>query len=335
MIWLTWRQHRIEILIMGLILLAIAAVLLATGLHIEAEARNITICLSRHTDCLAEQAALDNYINQLTGNASFLVLGAALPVLAGIFIGAPVIARELEQGTHHMIWTQGISWQRWLLIRLGLLFCVVLCSFGILFGLLTWWSILAAGAAKGNWSIDFSTRFDGWGIVLIAYALFALLLGIFAGTVLRRTVPAMAVTLIIFVLVRVLIVNFGRPYFFPPMTMTTPANSGLQIPAGAWIFNIALVDRQGHPLPDDALQACENLLSSVPPTNAEQAQYDHCITEHGFQYKATYQPADRFWPLQGIESSIYLFLTFILFALTFWWIKYRIIGNTVRFSLED
>jgi hypothetical protein len=227
-----------------------------------------------------------------------------------------------------MIWTQGIPWHRWLLIRVSIIACIVLCAFSLLFGLLTWWGLNASSASGGNWNaIDLGNRFDGWGVVLIAYALFALLLGIFVGTVLRRTVAAMAVTLVIFVLVRVLIVNFGRPYFISPLTMTVPANVGLQIPAGAWLFSMTLVDRQGQPLPEDALQVCDNLLPASPPTNAEQAQYDRCVTDHGFQYRALYQPEDRFWPLQGIESSIYLLLTFMLFVLTFWWTKYRIIGK--------
>jgi len=68
-------------------------------------------------------------------------------------------------------------------------------------------------------------------------------------------------------------------------------------------------------------------LLSPNPTSTETKQYDRCITDHGFQNKLVYQPADRFWFLQAIESSIYLFFAVILVAMTFWWTKYRIIGT--------
>ncbi len=330
MIWLTWRQHRIEILVMGVILLLFATVLLATGVNIAAESQNIglTTCLSHHAVCLEAQGILENYVNALTGSSAFyftcIVLPLILPVLTGMFIGAHAIARELEQGTYRLIWTQGIPWSRWMLTKIGLLTCTVFCAFAILYGLFTWWSFPLTTALKGNWNIDFSNHFDGWGIVTIAYALFALTLGIFTGTAMRKTVPAMALTLVIFVLVRSLIVNVWRPYYLPPLVVTTPANVSLQIPAGSWILSEEIVNQQGQPVSIDAMQVCNRLLSPNP-TSVEMAQYDRCIRDHGFQNKMVYQPADRFWLLQGIESTIYVLLAAILVAMTFWWTKYRII----------
>lgn len=332
MIWLTWRQHRIEILVMGIVLLLFATILLVSGVNIASEAQKIGFagCISQHTTtCLAARGTLANYVNNITESSSTfyllcIVLPLILPVLAGMFIGAHAIAREFEQGTYRLIWTQGIPWSRWLLTKIGLIIIVVLCAFSILFGLFSWWSFPLTTALKGYWNIDFSNHFDGWGIVAIAYALFALTLGIFTGTAIRKTVPAMAITLVIFVAVRILIVNFWRPYFLPPVVMITPVNAGIQIPAGSWILSDDTVNRQGQPVSIDALQVCNALLS---PNATSTTQYDRCITDHGFQNKLAYQPADRFWFLQAIESSIYLFLAVILVAMTFWWTKYRIIGT--------
>lgn len=330
MIWLTWRQHRIEILVMGIVLLLFATVLLATSVNIAAESQKIglTTCMSHHAVCLEAQGTLENYVNALTGGSAFyftcIVLPLILPVLAGMFIGAHAIARELEQGTYRLIWTQGIPWYRWMLTKIGLITCVVFCAFGILYGLLSGWSFHLTTVLQRNWNIDFSNHFDGWGIVTIAYALFALTLGIFTGTAMRKTVPGMALTLVIFVAVRILIVNFWRPYYLPPVVVLTPANVSSQISADSWILSEETVNRQGQPVSIDALQVCNRLLSPNP-TGTETAQYDRCITDHGFQNKMVYQPADRFWLLQGIESGIYLLLATMLVAMTFWWTKYRII----------
>jgi len=328
MIWLTWRQHRIELLVMGIILLLFAGVLVATGANIASESQNIgAACASQQSTCLQAQGALANYISRIMESSAFyglcIILPLILPVLAGIFIGAPAVAREFEQGTYRLIWTQGISWDRWLLVKIGMLICVILCAFGILYGFFSWWSFLIPTVIQGNRNIDFSNHFDGWGIVTIAYALFALLLGIFTGTVMRKTVPAMAITLVIFVLVRILIVNFWRPYYIPPVVVATPAYTSPQIPAGSWIFSEDTVNRLGQSVTIDSLQVCNQLLSSNP-TSAEKAQNDRCIINHGFQNKTAYQPADRFWLLQGIESSIYVLIAAILFGLTFLWIRYRV-----------
>jgi hypothetical protein len=38
---------------------------------------------------------------------------------------------------------------------------------------------------------------------------------------------------------------------------------------------------------------------------------------HGWRGFATYQPASRYWPFQGIETGIYLLLAAALIAVTF------------------
>src|SRR5260370_13724559 len=165
-------------------------------------------------------------------------------------IGRYANARELEQGTYRTIWTQGIPWYRWLVTKSSLITSVVLCAFGIVFGLLSWWAFSLTSALQENGTFAFTNRFDIWGIVTIAYALFALMLGIFAGTALRKTVPAMAITLVIFIAVRVLVATFWRPYFIPPIVVTTPAIFSAtrpSIPPNAWRLSDEVVDRQAQP----------------------------------------------------------------------------------------
>lgn len=327
MTWLTWRQHRIEILIMGLVLFLFAAVLLPTGVSLILEAQKLgaTTCVGQQHACFPAQMTLANDIHQLLQNQAFnllcLVLPLLLPVLAGMFSGAPAIAREFEQGTYRLIWTQGRPWSHWFFSKIGLMTCAVVCAFAILFGLFSWWSsaILNMPIVKQGNDSAFTTFFDTWGVVAVMYALFALMLGLFMSTALRKTVPAMAITLILFVAVRILIVNFCRPYYLPPVVVNTNA----QVPAGSWIISNETVDRQGQVVTADALQTCNVLLYT---STTDQSQYDRCMRDHGFQARIVYQPADRYWLFQGIESAIYLLLAAILAAMTFWWTKYRILG---------
>jgi uncharacterized membrane protein len=329
MIWLTWRQHRIEVLIMGSILLLLTVILLVTGIHSSLDAHALSTCIkNQQADCSAVQGSMSNDINQIAENPFFTISLLALPLLTGMFIGAYAIARELEQGTYRMIWTQGLPWNRWLWRKIGLLICPVLGAFGILFGLLSWW-VSSSNALQWGGSFSFENRFDVWGGVIIAYALFALMLGIFAGTALRRTVPAMAVTLGVFIAVRILVVNFLRPYYLPPVVLTnsllfstTPAPAASLVPVNSWIISNTTIDRQGRPVPPDELFNCQDLLG---PKANNIDQYNQCISKHGLQNRYVYQPGDRFWLFQAIESGIYLLLAALLFALTFWWIKHRII----------
>ncbi len=56
-------------------------------------------------------------------------LATLFPVLAGILVGGPAVARELERGTLPLAWTMGGSRRRWLAIRLGVLFAFLLLAF--------------------------------------------------------------------------------------------------------------------------------------------------------------------------------------------------------------
>ena len=56
-----------------------------------------------------------------------------------MFVGAPLVARELESGTFRFAWTQGRSRVQWIVIKLVLL-AVVLTAFALAFSaLFTWW----------------------------------------------------------------------------------------------------------------------------------------------------------------------------------------------------
>jgi hypothetical protein len=66
---------------------------------------------------------------------------------------------------------------------------------------------------------------------------------------------------------------------------------------------------------------------SQPSAQDQYQAYLQCTKAHGLQEKYLYQPGDRFLLFQEIESGLYVLMSALLFALTFWWTKYRIIGK--------
>jgi hypothetical protein len=193
--------------------------------------------------------------------------------------------------------------------------------------LVTWWSgpdnALAANAFQPG-------QFDIQGIVPVGYALFAMALGIAAGTVIRRTVPAIAVALGGFIALRLLIADVVRPHYLAAVTTyykVTAYNVGPFTPHGrAWLFSEGAVSKTGAVVPrgwgslgDGALPAsCQKLLNAAPQTKSGPMNaIFSCMQAHGWRGFASYQPAGRYWPFQGIETGIYVLLAGAPIAVTF------------------
>ncbi len=198
MTWLAWRQFRVQGAALYALLAALAAAFVLLSLpDSTGEALIQTLSTGGSAATLYTVSVL-----------AMLVL----PALVGIFWGAPLVARELEAGTHRLAWTQSISRTRWLATKVGLTGLAAVVGAGVLTALVTWWcgpidDALNAGARGGNGFLE-QTRmqppiFAARGIVPIGYTAFAFALGVAAGTVVRRTVPAMAITLALFIVVQV------------------------------------------------------------------------------------------------------------------------------------
>jgi hypothetical protein len=254
------------------------------------------------------------------------VATSAVPLLPGLFWGAPMVASELEAGTHQFAWTQSITRRRWLTVKAGWLLLGAAVLAGAVSALVTWWSgpsnALTADAFEAN-------RFDVTDIAPAGYAIFAMALGICAGTLLRRTVPALAVTLAGFAALRVATSQWLRLHYMTPVTVYykltapfTPAGSYLGVGQGiigpngrpptasatSYYFN-------GVPLP----AVCQHYIANNPNPQAVLP----CLAAHGYQGFVTYQPASRFWAFQGIETGIYVVLAAALLGVTFWVLKRR------------
>ena len=180
MTWLVWRQHRIQLLIGAAILAVFAVLLLVTGLQMASQCHSALVACTATHSC-TEQGGL--FLgNHAVGFLVIMTLGA--PVLAGLFWGAPLVAAELETGTSQFAWMQSITRRRWLAVKAGWMLLAAAVWGGVISALVTWWS----GPNNALHLDAFNPgRFDIMGLVPVAYALFAMALGIAAGTLLRRT----------------------------------------------------------------------------------------------------------------------------------------------------
>jgi hypothetical protein len=273
MIWLTWRQFRVQALTAAAALAAFAILLAVTGPHLVSLYAASTIpgchggsCGTAASDFLSRLAATSTYpIVYLLGIG--LILGA--PAVIGIFWGAPLIARELETRTFTLTWNQSITRTRWLVVKLvmtGLAAMAVTEALSLIYG---WWAdpiskaIGLLGLSDGS-SHPFEGRFSSvifatHGITPLGYAAFAFALGTAAGALIRRTVPAMAVTLAVFAAAQVAMPLGVRPHLIPPdRTIASIASAGLDfgnltatvVPGqpGAWMISSEAINPAGQPV---------------------------------------------------------------------------------------
>ena len=253
--------------------------------------------------------------NQYGGLTNVGIRFVILPLLVGLFFGAPLIVREVEHGTPRLIWTQGVSRLRWALVKIGLVGTATI-AFAVIYALgVGWWMAPLNSAGSGRLA---GSAFDVQGIAPIGYTLFAVALGIFAGTIWRKMLPAMAATLAGFVVARVAIDILARPHYLPPQTLAFDVQSQLTTNpnAGDWIYAQGVRDAAGK------LMLPNNYISCPPAGTKTPNGIDaltQCLAESGLGPGANnwqqYQPADRFWAFQAIETSIFLVFAALLLYL--------------------
>ena len=187
MTWLIWRQHRTEVCVLGLLvgMFGIALFVLGTQAH-DLFPGGPARCAGEagiNDACTASFRRLDEeygYVENLLA-AFYLV-----PVVIGAFLGAPLLARELEDGTWQLAWTQAVPRMRWLAAKLAALAGVTVMLTGMFTAVLTWFR-QPFDAWEGRFQYD---AFDLEGLVPVAYALFAFGVATAAGAILRRSLPA-------------------------------------------------------------------------------------------------------------------------------------------------
>jgi hypothetical protein len=271
------------------------------------------------------------------------------PAVIGLFWGAPLIARELETGTAALAWNQSVTRTRWLAVKLTVIGLTAMAVTEALCLMQTWWAApisqaAADGASVGPAQSRFTQlNFATHGITPLGYAAFAFALGVAAGALIRRTVPAMALTLAIFAALQVAMPLWVRPNLAPadhtvrPVTSlgaALPAETGpggttftlyaLNIPGqpGAWLLSSGPVNAAGQAT-STTPAACTSVEGTSPGPGAQTGSsplgartgpvaFLDCLASHGIREAITYQPASRYWRFQLTETVIYLALALAL-----------------------
>jgi hypothetical protein len=344
MIWVAWRQFRTQALVTLGLLAASAALVLVTGLHLRDVYSSLggAHCAARN-DC----TALSGHDTMLADLLRPALL--AIPVLLGMFWGAPLLARELESGTYRLAWTQSVTRRHWLSVRVALVGVAALAVAGLVSWLVSWWfqPLDAVNLNRFDPSV-----FTARGVVAIGYAGFAFALGVAFGALTRRTLPAMAATLLGFVAGRIAFTLWVRPHLLAsrhvlfPLThgdsvgfLGTPSSVNVfastpTIPNG-WALSATLVDRARHALNtaqlhDLLLRTCPTLATGLPqnpgagatkgPAGLTGGTFLHCLhaLSHHLQLLVGYQPPSRYWPLQALETGIFLAAALAVIGATIW-----------------
>lgn len=317
MTWLTWRQFRVPAASVFAGLIVIGVILAITGPDLVGDTN------FSDSDVLYGGTILVMYL---------------LPAVIGVFWGVPMITRELESGTHSLIWNQTITRKRWLTTKMGVGALAAMVAAGLLGLGVTWWASPIDALANQGTDPSMLTRlspvvFAARGIAPIGYAAFAFVLGVAVGLVLRRTVVAMAVTVVAFAAVMIAVPLLVRPYMLPALTETVTISEstitqisgngdtgtiewiGVRNPAGAWVLTDKTVDPSGNtvaPLPDFVQNCMPGPDRSSPPNMQNIQQCLAQLNEHGYTQQLAYQPGYRFWPLQWIELAFFLALSALL-----------------------
>ncbi|MGH9092033.1 MAG: transporter [Acidimicrobiales bacterium] len=336
---LALRQFRSEAAVAVAALAVVAVVLGVTGPHLV------------HVYRTTPRQLGDTY-GALQNALSALLLVA--PALAGIFFGAPLVARELETGTFRLAWTQSVGRSRWLLVKYAVVGTAASVLAGGLSLMAAWWANPIDVWEQNRFT---PSAFGMFGIVPFGYALFAFALGATAGLVCRRTLPAMVATLVGYVGARYVATYWIRPHLEAPLRLSLPlAKAGgvgfVVSPTGgvvmtvsppdvanAWPLSASVVDGAGRsPTPQVLARTCPTVArgggAPAPALGVGGAHhvrpapgggFQACVEHLAARYHVvmTYQPASRYWPFQAYETALFVLAAVALAALGVWWVRRR------------
>ncbi|HEX8008416.1 MAG TPA: ABC transporter permease subunit [Trebonia sp.] len=324
---ITWRQHRFALVGVVGLLGALAVWLWTVGSSLHSAYATAAAC---HP---ASSVVCQDAVDTFNGMDNFLSNGIILqvvPVLIGAFLGAPLLARELETGTFRYAWTQGFGRRRWALAKLVTLALVVTVSAELFSLLLSWYyqPYFAAGnqaLGLNEMSPFVSGLFDLRGIAFAAWTLAAFAIGALAGMLIRRVVPAIAATLAAYAGLAFTVGGFLREHYLTPLLTTN-----LNVPGSAWIIS-QWWTKGGTALSQSAMyQVFQSTLQQIAPVVHSKAQkqqtflnMEQYLTQHGYTQWTRYQPGSRFWPFQWIEGGWLLALSVLLIAATVWLVRRR------------
>jgi ABC-2 family transporter protein len=320
--WVIWRQHRIALAGAAAFLGAVALYVWHAGLllhHVHAAA----------AACNPALPACADLITRFNSDMNHPLVGGyilqPIPALIGAFVGAPILARELETGTFRYAWTQGFERWRWTLAKLLALAVALTAAAGAVSVLFSWYYQPYLDAANQSRSLTESNPFalglfDLRGVSFAAWTLTAFAIGALAGVLIRRVVPAIVATLAVYTGLALLVANVLRQHYLTPLL-----TRAVELPGSAWIYSQWWTKGGQFAFHtwSDAPHSLVGSCASAETVRAFKASPAPCFAQHGYTQLTRYQPAGRFWSFQWIEGGWLLALSLLLIAVTVWLIHRR------------
>ena len=323
--WVIWRQHRIALGGMAGALGGLAVYVWIVGLRLHhAYAAAAACSRAGSPGCSDLVSGLNDMNHVLVGGYTLQIV----PALIGAFMGAPLLARELETGTFRYAWTQGFGRCRWTLAKLVALAVVVAVAAGAISVLFSWYyQPYLAGryqAISPNAASPFSSAlFDLRGVAFAAWTVVAFAIGGLAGMLIRRVVPAILATLAAYTGLALVTANLLRQHYLTPLLTSNP-----NVPGSAWISSQwwtqagKFAFASWRDAPHALIQQCAS--APVGPLGKPlKGTLAECFAQHGYTQLTRYQPASRFWSFQWIEGGWLLALSVLLIAATVWAVRRR------------
>lgn len=332
MTWLAWRQIRTQTLVLFGVLVSLVALLRIAGAQQRHEFSAFNACL--RTGCTNFSWSF-NFGEELAGHYIGQGLIYALPVLTGMFWGAPLIARELSTGTARTAWTQSVTRTRWLGTKLAITGAASVVATGLLSLSAGWWFTPFSNFADDSRFVP--AAYDVHGIAPIGYAALGFALGVLSGAIWRRTIPAMITTLLGYAVTRIAVTAWIRPNFQTPKTIVESANAvnasldsnsaigiyttpPLTPSVNDWVTSTRIIEPNGRPY-NVARTFCDGGFGGNPSSGNCSAQAQAYIDK--LRIVIRYQPADRYWRFQTYETLLYTVVAALLVAATFWLLRRR------------
>jgi hypothetical protein len=319
MIWVTWRQHRATFISVPAVLTAAAIVLVIFGLKAHHDYTALVNCPlnqgAQSGTCSRLMTDFNSTVWPLANICSILMLLA--PVLLGAFAGAPLLARELESGTFRYAWTQGFGRERQAiakLVLLGLTLAVLAWAFSELF---SWFFQPFLWVEQMN-QMTSEGVFDTRGLVFPAFTLVSFAIGAFLGMLFRKILPAMAATLGVYLVIRLLAWAVRGQY---PLTVVTgnvqqfAAYGTPSQPGFPWIVNTWVTGPGGKP-------ASASIANQIQLSTGGGGNQPVSLPK-GYTIWTRFFPPSHFWPMQLIEAGWLLVLAVAIGAAAVWLVHRR------------
>jgi hypothetical protein len=184
---LTFRQHRFEFLALGVLLgLTTVGLLVIMAVFATLPIAECAAGMETSARCYAANDTL-----QVLGGIGLPLMIAAVagPAVAGVILGAGLVAKEIERGTAVMPWTMGRSRRRWMLERV-LVLAALVGAVALALAVVTDSLIVMFDPTPLDRSL-FMYEARGW--MVPARGIVGLAAGVLAGAVMGRAVPALLV----------------------------------------------------------------------------------------------------------------------------------------------